>query len=170
MGLKPMNDRVYDAIKWIALLVIPSLAGVVAAISEIWSMAINPELISALTGMSAIIGAMLTLSSGLYYTKADVPIPTIPLKVYKVLQDMTLYYLPAVATLYYVISLFMHVDYVMPVVETIIVIQVFLGLILGTYSTQTGDLRHWVQKNLNDIMVKVREILSQGTGTGSPSK
>lgn len=156
--MKPLlNDKTYDIIKWIALLVLPTLAGAIVAIGEVWSVPIEQDLIAGLTGLSAAIGVLLTVSSTIYYIngKADVPVPTMPVKVYKVLQEITLYWLPAVATAYYVLSLFFHMHKVMPVIETAVIIQVFLGLIMGTYSTQTGDLKDWVAKNLSELLSKV---------------
>lgn len=156
--MKPLlSDKAYDIIKWIALLVLPTLAGAIVAIGEVWSVPIEQNLIAGLTGISAAIGAMLTISSSIYYVngRTNVPVPTMPVKVYKVLQDVTLYWLPAFATAYYILSLVFHLDYVMQLVETAVIIQVFLGLIMGTYSNQTRDLKGWITKNLSDILARV---------------
>ena len=154
--MKPLNDKVYDVIKWIALLVLPTLAGAIVAIGEVWSVPIEQDLVAMLTGLSTAIGALLTISSAIYYTngKVEIPIPTMPTKVYKILQEMTLYWLPAFATAYFVLSLFVHMHNVMPIIETSVIIQVFLGLILGTYSTQTGSLKGWVSIKLSEILSK----------------
>ena len=154
--MKPLNDKVYDIIKWIALLVIPTLLGAIVAIGEVWSVPIDGDIIAGLTGLSSAIGVLLSISSTMYYIsgKVEVPVPTMPVKVYKALQDITLYWLPAFATAYYCISLFVNMPRVMPVVETAIIIQVFLGLILGIYSTQNGNLNDWVTKNLADILTR----------------
>jgi hypothetical protein len=161
--MKPLNNRVYDIVKWIALLVLPTLAGAIIAIGEVWSVPVEQDLIVGLTSFSSAIGIILTISSTIYYIsgKTDIPMPSIPVKVYKTIQDITLYWLPAFATSYYVLSQFVHMHNVMPTIETAIIIQVFLGLILGTYSTQTGDLKHWVGKKLLDILSKFRGLPSQ---------
>lgn len=159
--MKPLNNRVYDVLKWFALLVLPTLAGALVAIGEIWSTPVDQDIIATINGLSTAVGTILTVSSMLYYSKITVNIPSMPVKVYKVLQDMTLYWLPTFATIYYILSWFVHVHYVVPVVETAIVIQVFLGLILGTYSTQTGDLRYWFKKNLEEILAKAGDILGR---------
>lgn len=152
--MKPLSDKAYDVIKWIALLVIPTLIGAIVAISEVWSVPVERDLIAGLTGLSAAVGVLLTISSSIYYVtgKIDLPIPTVPVKVYKALQNITLYWLPAFATAYYGISLFVHMRHVMEIIETAVILQVFLGLIMGTYSTQNGNLTDWVSKNLSDIL------------------
>jgi hypothetical protein len=161
--MKPLNDTAYDIIKWIALLVLPTLAGAIVAIGEVWSVPIEQDLIAGLTGLSAAIGILLTISSSIYYIngKANVPPPTMPVQVYKFLQEVTLYWLPAFATFYYVAGLFFRMPRVMPVIETAVIIQVFLGLIMGTYSTQTGDLKDWVAKNLSDLLSRITSSLSK---------
>jgi len=155
--MKPLNDKVYDIIKWIALLVLPTLLGAIVAISEVWSVQIDGDIIAGLTALSSAIGVLLSVSSTIYYVsgKVDVAIPSMPVKVYKVLQDITLYWLPAFATAYYILSMFVRMHRVIPVVETAIIIQVFLGLILGIYSTQNGNLNDWVTKNLSEVMSRV---------------
>jgi ABC-type multidrug transport system permease subunit len=156
--LKPLNDKVYDVIKWIALLVIPTLIGAIVAIAEVWTVPINEDIIAGLTGLSAAIGMLLTVSSSLYYITGrggNVTIPSMPVQVYKTLQDITLYWLPAFATAYYVLGMFVRLYKVMPVVETAVIIQVFLGLILGIYSTQNGNLTDWVKGNLSDLLSKL---------------
>jgi len=163
--MQPLSNKVYDIIKWIALLVLPSLLGAIVAISEVWSVPIDPDTIAGLTGLSSAIGLLLTISSTVYYinNKADITIPSMPVRVYKVLQDITLYWLPAFATLFYVLSQFVHLDRVMPIVETTVIIQVFLGLTLGIYSNQNTSLKDWVSKNLG-------ELLSRVGGIARPSK
>jgi hypothetical protein len=161
--MKPLSNTAYDIIKWLALLVLPTLAGAIVAIGEVWSVPVEQDLIAGLTALSAAIGIILTISSSIYYIngKTDVPPPSMPVKVYKFLQEVTLYWLPAFATAYYVLSLFVHMHKVMPVIETAIIIQVFLGLIMGTYSTQTGDLKDWVAKKLSDLLAEINNRLGK---------
>lgn len=153
--LQPLNDKAYDVLKWIAFLVIPTISAAVVAISEIWGVSIDENVLGWLSGIAAVIGVIINLSTTTYYTiMVRMPPPTLPVKVHQALQQITLYWLPAVATSYYVLSLYVNVPYTVPVVQTLITIQVFLGLILGTYSSQTGELKDWVKAKLNDMASK----------------
>ena len=65
-------DKVYDVLKWVAIVALPALATFVAIISKIWGWADLGVMISqTITAVAVLLGALLVISAVKYKKGAD---------------------------------------------------------------------------------------------------
>lgn len=65
-------DKVYDVLKWVAIVALPALATFVAIISKIWGWADLGVMISqTITAVAVLLGALLGISAVQYKKGAD---------------------------------------------------------------------------------------------------
>ena len=64
-GLLP--DRVYDVLKWVAIIVMPALATFIVGLGGIWSIPFAGQLAATVTAVGVLLGALLGLSSVKYH-------------------------------------------------------------------------------------------------------
>ena len=63
-----LNNRVCDALKWVALILIPALATLYFALSGIWGLPYGEQIVGTLTAIDTFLGALLGIST-LNYNK-----------------------------------------------------------------------------------------------------
>lgn len=61
-----LNDRVYDVLKWIALVVLPALGTLYFALASIWGLPYGQEVVGTITAIDTFLGALLGISSVQY--------------------------------------------------------------------------------------------------------
>ena len=64
-----LSNKVYDVMKWIALILIPAVGTLYFALSKIWGDSIFPypaEIVGTLTAVDAFLGAILQISTDNY--------------------------------------------------------------------------------------------------------
>lgn len=61
-----LNDKLYDCLKWIAILLLPSLATLVAVIFKIWNLPYGNEIAQTITALATFLGALLGISTVQY--------------------------------------------------------------------------------------------------------
>ena len=66
-----MNNKTYDAWKWIAQILIPAIGTLYFALAKIWGLPHAAEIVGTLTAIDAFLGAILGLSSAKYYKTGD---------------------------------------------------------------------------------------------------
>lgn len=66
-----MNDKVYDILKYIALIVLPALGTLYFALSGIWGFPLGEQIVGTLTAIDAFLGSLLKISSNAYYKEKD---------------------------------------------------------------------------------------------------
>lgn len=66
-----MTNKVYDVLKWIALVVLPAMATFYTALAPIWGLPYESEIPMTITAVDALLGALLGVSSIKYQGKAD---------------------------------------------------------------------------------------------------
>ena len=64
-----MNNKLYNALKWIAQIVLPALATLYFAISQIWGLPLGEEIVGTVTAVDAFLGALLGISTIAYNKK-----------------------------------------------------------------------------------------------------
>ena len=64
-----MNDKLYNVLKWIAQIVLPALATLYFAISQIWGLPLGEEIVGTVTAVDAFLGALLGISTIAYNKK-----------------------------------------------------------------------------------------------------
>lgn len=65
-----MSNRLYDCLKWIAILFLPALATLVAVVFKIWDLPYGPEIAATITAVATFLGAILGVSH-IQYKKGD---------------------------------------------------------------------------------------------------
>lgn len=65
-----MNDKTYDIMKWIAMILLPSIGTLYFALSSIWGLPYGEQIVGTITAGDTFLGACLGLSSK-QYNKED---------------------------------------------------------------------------------------------------
>ena len=61
-----MTDKMYDALKWVAQILLPAVATLYFAIAQIWGLPYGEEIVGTLTAIDAFLGALLGISTYQY--------------------------------------------------------------------------------------------------------
>ena len=61
-----MSNRIYDVLKWIALVVLPALGTLYFALSKIWGLPYGTEIVGTISAVDAFLGALLGISTNSY--------------------------------------------------------------------------------------------------------
>lgn len=61
-----MNNKVYDVLKWVAMVVLPAVAAFYCAIAAIWHLPYAEQVAGTITAIDALLGALLGISSNKY--------------------------------------------------------------------------------------------------------
>lgn len=65
-----LSNKMYDLLKWIAILFLPALATLVAVVFKIWDLPYGPEIAATITALATFLGAILGVSH-IQYKKGD---------------------------------------------------------------------------------------------------
>lgn len=63
-----LPDRVYDVLKWVAIIVMPALATFIVGLGGIWSLPFAGQAAATVTAVGVLLGALLGLSSVKYHS------------------------------------------------------------------------------------------------------
>ena len=63
-----LPDRVYDVLKWVAIIVMPAFATFIVGLGGIWSIPYAGQLAATVTAIGVLLGALLGLSSVKYHS------------------------------------------------------------------------------------------------------
>jgi hypothetical protein len=58
-----MNDKVYDVLKWIAMILLPALGTLYFALAQIWGLPCAEQVVGTITAFDAFLGVLLGISS-----------------------------------------------------------------------------------------------------------
>lgn len=61
-----MSDRVYNLLKYIALIALPAIATFYGVLSGIWGLPCGQEVVSTITAVDTLLGALIGISSAKY--------------------------------------------------------------------------------------------------------
>lgn len=61
-----LSNKVYDILKWIAMVALPAIATLYFALSGIWGFPYGEEIVGTITAIDTCLGAFLGLSSAKY--------------------------------------------------------------------------------------------------------
>ena len=64
-----MNNKVYDALKWVALIVLPALAILYGDLSDIWGLPFGGQISATITAVDFFLGVVLGISNIAYNKK-----------------------------------------------------------------------------------------------------
>lgn len=65
-----LNDKIYDILKWVALVVLPAIATLYTALAGVWGLPYAQEIPATITAVDLFIGALLGVSTA-QYNKED---------------------------------------------------------------------------------------------------
>ena len=68
-----MNNKVYDVLKWIALILLPAIATLYFALSGIWGFPYGEEIVGTITAIDTFLGVILGISTVQYNKRVDKP-------------------------------------------------------------------------------------------------
>ena len=68
-----MSNKVYDVLKWIALILLPALATLYFALAKIWGFPYGAEIVGTITAVDAFLGALLQISTDQYNKQEKQP-------------------------------------------------------------------------------------------------
>lgn len=64
------DSKIYDILKWVALVVLPAIATLYTALAGVWGLPYAEEIPATITAVDLFIGALLGVSSARYYKEA----------------------------------------------------------------------------------------------------
>lgn len=65
------SNKVYDILKWVAIIVAPALATLVKVIFTIWNIPYGTEIATTITALATFLGALLMVSNANYQKIVD---------------------------------------------------------------------------------------------------
>lgn len=66
-----LNDKVYDVLKWIALILIPAVGALYFGLARIWGFPYGEEIVGTLTLIDTFLGTILGISTAKYNKEAN---------------------------------------------------------------------------------------------------
>ena len=66
-----MNNKVYDILKWVAMIVLPAIGTLYLTLSGIWGLPYGEQIAGSITAINTFLGAVLMISSNSYKKKVD---------------------------------------------------------------------------------------------------
>lgn len=64
-----INNKVYDILKWIAMLFLPALAILIRTVFPIWNIPYGEQISNTIVAINAFLGAILGISNTVYKSK-----------------------------------------------------------------------------------------------------
>lgn len=61
-----MNDKTYDILKWIAMILLPAIATLYFTMANIWSLPYADQIVGTITGVDTFLGVILGISTSRY--------------------------------------------------------------------------------------------------------
>ena len=68
-----MSNKVYDVLKWIAMLFLPALGTLYFALAGIWGLPYGEQIVGTITAIDTFLGVVLGISTAQYNKRVDKP-------------------------------------------------------------------------------------------------
>ena len=66
-----LNNKVYDILKWIAMIVLPALGTLYFALAGIWGLPYGEQIVGTITAVDTFLGVILGISTAQYNKRVD---------------------------------------------------------------------------------------------------
>lgn len=66
-----MSDKVYDFLKWIAMMVLPAIGTLYFALAGIWGFPYGEEIVGTITAVDTFLGIVLGISTAQYHKVSE---------------------------------------------------------------------------------------------------
>ena len=67
--MKKMSDRVYNVLKYIAMIVLPAAGTLYFALAGIWNLPMGEEIVGTITALDTFLGVLLGISAVKYHSE-----------------------------------------------------------------------------------------------------
>lgn len=67
-----MSNKIYNVLKWIAMIVLPALATLYLGLSNVWGLPYGEEVSTTITLVNTFLGTVLMISTNQYNKRVDV--------------------------------------------------------------------------------------------------
>lgn len=139
-----LTNRAYDALKWVALILLPAVSMLYLAMADVWNLPFGTEVVGSLAALALFLATLLGISTNTF--KVNNPLYRLnliklagdtsrswilPTNWYDILSWVAQIFLPAAATLYFGLAALWGFPNAEQVVATIMAIKAFLGMLLG---------------------------------------
>ena len=64
-----ISNRLFDVLKWVAIVALPALATLVKVVCAIWNLPYGEQISTTITAIATFLGALLAVSTGIYNKK-----------------------------------------------------------------------------------------------------
>lgn len=61
-----MSNKLYDALKWTAQILLPAIATLYFALAQIWGLPLAEQIVGSISAIDCFLGALLGISTALY--------------------------------------------------------------------------------------------------------
>jgi hypothetical protein len=144
-----LTNKIYDGLKWVALVFLPALAVFYLALAQSWNLPYPTEIAATIAAIDVFLAALLGVSTSNYKVRAaslgfdlssvfGTPESGWILNktAYDILSWVAQILLPALSALYYALAGVWHLPNADEVVSTLMALDTFLGMILGFSTSQ----------------------------------
>lgn len=149
-----LSNRVYDALKWITLVLLPAIGVFYLAMANTWGFPYGTEVVSTIAAIDLFLAALLGISTNKFnitnpmyrlnlvklVDNSKTTAWVLPTNMYEFLTWTAQIFLPAVTALYGALALIWPLPYPEQVVSTLIAFDAFLGALLGFSTAQYHKL------------------------------
>lgn len=66
-----MNDKTYDILKWIAMILLPAIATLYFTMANIWGLPYAEQIVGTITGIDTFLGVILGISKTMYNEESE---------------------------------------------------------------------------------------------------
>ena len=66
-----LNDKIYDILKWLVIIVMPACATLYAALASVWGWPFAEQVTTTITAVDTFLGAVLCISTVNYHKDGD---------------------------------------------------------------------------------------------------
>lgn len=145
-----LSNRVYDALKWVTLVLLPAFGVFYFSMAETWSLPYATEIVSTVAGFDLFLAALLGVSTNKFNITNpmyrlnlvklvganDTQEWVLPTSTYELLTWIAQIFLPAFIALYGSLAAVWHLPYPEQIVSTLIAFDALLGVLLGFSTAQ----------------------------------
>lgn len=139
-----LTNRMYDILKWITLVLLPSLSVFYLALADVWGLPYPTEVAGTIAAIDTFLSIVLGISTNTF--KVNNPMYRLqlvklagethnnwilPTHIYDILTWLAQIFLPALAALYLALATVWGLPFADQVVATIMAVDTFIGLLLG---------------------------------------
>lgn len=149
-----LSNRVYDALKWITLILLPALGVFYMALAKTWALPYGTEIVSSIAAIDLFLAMLLGISTNKFnvtnpmyrlnliklVTNTQATAWVLSTNMYEFLTWTAQIFLPALIALYGGMAAIWHFPYPEEIVSTLIAFDAFLGALLGFSTAQFHKL------------------------------